>query len=59
MELYLGGGRQCDEVEKNKKFLDLLFVGYGLSLFEHLIFGGPKFPPSMKRANNSHDYYKN
>lgn len=48
MKLYLGGRRQCGEVEENRKFLDLLFVDYGLSLFKHLIFGGPKFPPSMK-----------
>lgn len=35
-------------VKWNRKFLALVFIGCGLSLFDHLIFGGPTPLPSIK-----------
>lgn len=44
------GERQYGEVEESRKFLAGVFIGYGLSLFDHLIFGGPKSLPSIKQG---------
>lgn len=44
------GERQCGEAEESRKFLAQVFIGYGLSLFDHLIFDGPKSLPSIKQG---------